>query len=276
MKTNLTGFRNLSGLINKIMEKKLKAFEELLHIMDELREKCPWDRVQTLETLRTLSIEEVYELSDAIIQNDLEGIKEEVGDLMLHLVFYAKIGNEKGAFDIADVLDGINKKLIHRHPHVFGDTKVSGTKEVLQNWEELKLKEKKGKKKVLSGVPKSLPALIKAYRIQDKVSGVGFDWDYKEQVWDKVAEEIEEFKSEELANDKEKMEKEFGDVFFALINAARLYGINPEDALEKTNQKFMKRFNYLESKTIQQGKSLHDLNLQQMDVFWEEAKKQEK
>lgn len=254
------------------MNEKLDAFAELLNIMDRLREECPWDRVQTLETLRTLSIEEVYELSDAIINKDLEGIKEEVGDLMLHLVFYAKIGSEKGAFDMTDVLKGISKKLIFRHPHVFGDTKVSGTKEVLQNWEELKLKEKDGKKTVLSGVPKSLPALIKAYRIQDKVSGVGFDWDYKEQIWGKITEEINEFKVEVEKNDKDKMEKEFGDIFFALVNAARLYGINPEDALEQTNKKFIKRFNYLEIKTIQQGKSLHDMNLDQMNVFWEEAK----
>ncbi len=257
------------------MKEKLDAFAELLHIMDKLRDECPWDKVQTLETLRTLSIEEVYELSDAIINNDLEGVKEEVGDLMLHLVFYAKIGSEKGAFDITDVLKTISEKLIFRHPHVFGDTKVSGTKEVLQNWEELKLKEKDGKKTVLSGVPKSLPALIKAYRIQDKVSGVGFDWDYKEQIWEKVTEEINEFKVEVEKNDKEKMEKEFGDIFFALINAARLYGINPEDALEKTNQKFIKRFNYLESKTVKQGKSLHNMNLAEMNIYWEEAKTKE-
>ncbi len=258
------------------MKKKLDAFAELLHIMDELREKCPWDKVQTIETLRTLSIEEVYELSDAIINNDLEGVKEEIGDLMLHLVFYAKIGSEKGAFDITDVLKEISKKLIFRHPHVFGETKVESKEQVLQNWEELKLKEKEGIKTVLSGVPTSLPALIKAFRIQDKVSGVGFDWDYKEQIWEKVSEEINEFKAEVNKNDTEKMEKEFGDILFALINVARLYGINPEDALEKTNQKFIKRFNYLESKTIKQGKSLHDLNLSQMDVYWEEAKKLEK
>jgi len=257
------------------MKEKLDAFAELLNIMDELREKCPWDKVQTLETLRTLSIEEVYELSDAIINKDLDGVKEEVGDLMLHLVFYAKIGSEKGAFDITDVLKAISKKLINRHPHVFGETEVTGTKQVLQNWEEIKLKEKqtnKQKKTVLSGVPKSLPALIKAYRIQDKVSGVGFDWDFKEQVWAKVTEEINEFQEEMKKNDKEKMEKEFGDIFFALVNAARLYGINPEDALEQTNKKFIKRFNYLETKTIQQGKSLHDMNLEEMDIYWEEAK----
>ena len=256
----------------KIMQEKLKEFEKLLNIIDKLRLECPWDKAQTIDSLRTLSIEEVYELSEAIQNNDLQEIKKELGDILLHIVFYAKIGDEKGAFDIKDVIESINKKLIFRHPHVFGKEKVKDVTEVLQNWEALKLKEKDGNKSVLGGMPKSLPALIKAYRIQDKVSGVGFDWDYKEQVWDKVKEEIQELQTEITRNNKTEMEKEFGDVFFSLINAARLYGINPEDALEKTNQKFIQRFNYLEEKTIKNGKSLHELNLKQMDKFWEEAK----
>ena len=255
------------------MEEKLKEFEKLLNIIDKLRLECPWDRVQTIESLRTLTIEEVYELSEAIQNNDLQEIKKELGDILLHIVFYAKIGDEKESFDIKDVIQSINEKLIFRHPHVFGKENVKDVNEVLQNWEALKLKEKGGNKSVLGGIPKSLPALIKAFRIQDKVSGVGFDWDYKEQVWDKVKEEIQELKTEIDKNNKAEMEKEFGDVFFSLINAARLYGINPEDALEKTNQKFIKRFNYLEEKTIKTGKSLHDMKLDEMDKFWEEAKK---
>jgi XTP/dITP diphosphohydrolase len=258
------------------MQKKIAAFKELLEIMDELREKCPWDKEQTLESLRKLTIEETYELADAILQNDLEMIKKELGDLMLHIVFYAKIGSEKGAFDIGDVLEGINKKLIYRHPHVFGDTDVDGSaRKVEENWEALKLKEKGGNKRVLEGVPAAMPALVKANRIQEKASGVGFDWEYKEQVWDKVKEEINELAHEINQVDKDKIEAEFGDLFFAMVNAARLYGVDPEAALERTNLKFMKRFNYLESQTLAKGKSLHDMSLTEMDVYWEEAKKLE-
>jgi len=258
------------------MQRKLDAFKELLEIMDELREKCPWDKKQTLESLRKLTIEETYELGDAILKNDLQEIKKELGDLMLHVVFYAKIGSEKGSFDMADVLEGINKKLIYRHPHVFGDVDVEGSaRKVEENWEALKLKEKGGNKRVLEGVPVAMPALVKANRIQEKVSGVGFDWEYKEQVWDKVKEEINELAHEIDRVDKDKIEGEFGDLFFAMVNAARLYGVDPEAALERTNLKFTKRFNYLESQTMAKGKSLHDMTLAEMDVIWEEAKKLE-
>jgi len=259
-----------------LMQRKLDAFKELLEIMDELREKCPWDKKQTLESLRKLTIEETYELGDAILKNDLQEIKKELGDLMLHVVFYAKIGSEKGSFDMADVLEGINKKLIYRHPHVFGDVDVEGSaRKVEENWEALKLKEKGGNKRVLEGVPVAMPALVKANRIQEKVSGVGFDWEYKEQVWDKVKEEINELAHEIDRVDKDKIEGEFGDLFFAMVNAARLYGVDPEAALERTNLKFTKRFNYLESQTMAKGKSLHDMTLAEMDVIWEEAKKLE-
>ncbi|MBN2636977.1 MAG: nucleoside triphosphate pyrophosphohydrolase [Prolixibacteraceae bacterium] len=258
------------------MDKTLTAFKELLEIMDELREKCPWDREQTMESLRKLTIEETYELGDAILRSDLREIKKELGDLMLHLAFYTKIGSEKGAFDMADVLEGINKKLIYRHPHVFSDVEVDGSaRKVEQNWEALKLKEKDGNRRVLEGVPVSLPALVKANRIQEKASGVGFDWEYKEQVWDKVKEEINELAYEIDQVDKDKIEAEFGDLFFAMVNAARLYGVDPEAALERTNLKFIKRFNYLESQTLQKGKNLHDMNLEEMDKYWEEAKKKE-
>jgi len=258
------------------MQRKLDAFRELLEIMDELREKCPWDKKQTLESLRKLTIEETYELGDAILQNDLQEIKKELGDLLLHIVFYSKIGAEKGAFDIADVLEAINQKLIYRHPHVFGDVDVDGSaKKVEENWEALKLKEKDGNKRVLEGVPAAMPALVKANRIQEKVSGVGFDWEYKEQVWDKVKEEVNELSHEIKAIDKDKIEAEFGDLFFAMVNAARLYDVDPEAALERTNLKFIKRFNYLEGKTMLKGKSLHDMSLAEMDVIWEEAKKEE-
>lgn len=258
------------------MQRKLDAFKELLEIMDELREKCPWDKKQTLESLRKLTIEETYELGDAILKNDLQEIKKELGDLMLHIVFYAKIGDEKGEFDIADVLDGINKKLIYRHPHIFGDVEVDGSAEkVAENWEALKLKEKGGNKRVLEGVPAAMPALVKANRIQEKVRGVGFDWEYKEQVWDKVKEEVNELSDEISRVDNDKIEAEFGDLLFAVVNAARLYGVDPEAALERTNLKFIKRFNYLESKTMMKGKSLHDMSLDEMDVIWEEAKKEE-
>ncbi len=258
------------------MQNKLNAFKELLKIMDELREKCPWDRKQTLESLRKLTIEETYELGDAILKNDLQEIKKELGDLMLHIVFYAKIGSEKGAFDMADVLESINKKLIYRHPHVFGNVDVDGSaRKVEENWEALKLKEKGGNRRVLEGVPTAMPALVKANRIQEKASGVGFDWEYKEQVWDKVREEVNELSHEIEKVDKDKIEAEFGDLFFAMVNAARLYGVDPEAALERTNLKFINRFNYLESQTLMQGKNLHDMSLSEMDKYWDEAKKME-
>ncbi len=257
-----------------MIKKHKESFGKLLEIMDELRTKCPWDKEQTLESLRTLTIEETYELADAIIDNDLLEIKKELGDILLHIVFYAKIGSEKGAFDISDVIEGINKKLIYRHPHIFGDAKVSGAQEVLENWEKLKLKEKGGNKTVLQGVPKSLPALIKAHRIQDKVRGVGFDWDERDQVWEKVTEEINELEVELKADSSSlNAEQEFGDLLFSLVNAARLYGINPENALERTNMKFIKRFNYLENKTIKQGIDLKTMPLKDMEKIWNEAKK---
>jgi MazG family protein len=252
-------------------EEKLKAFERLLEIMDELREHCPWDREQTLDSLRNLTIEETYELADAIMDQDLDEIKKELGDLLLHIVFYARIGSEKGAFDIADVLNGINRKLVFRHPHVFGDLKVRDSGEVIENWEELKMKE--GNRSVLAGVPVSLPAMIKAHRIQDKVRAVGFDWEQRGQVWDKVIEEINEVK-QELNNgqEKERMEDEIGDLLFSIVNAARLYDIEPETALERTNRKFIKRFKYLETVALEQGRSLKEMSLQEMEAIWQEAK----
>lgn len=250
---------------------QLKAFDRLLTIMDELREQCPWDKKQTMETLRHLTIEETYELGDAILDNDLEEVKNEVGDLLLHLVFYAKIGSETDTFDIADVCNSICEKLIHRHPHIYGDVKVKDEAEVKRNWEKLKLKE--GRTSVLEGVPKSLPALVKASRIQDKVAGVGFDWDEPEQVWEKVEEELNEFKVEVAKNDADAMEDEFGDVLFSLVNYARFKNINPENALERTNKKFSKRFQYLESKAKALNKDLKEMTLAEMDIFWEEAKK---
>lgn len=252
------------------MEEKLKAFERLLTIMDDLREKCPWDKKQTLESLRHLTIEETYELADAIIANDLGELKGEIGDLMLHMVFYSKIADEKGAFDVADVLNAICDKLVHRHPHIYGDVEVSSEEEVKANWEKLKLKE--GKKSVLEGVPKSLPALVKATRIQDKVKGIGFEWDNQEQVWDKVQEELAEFQEEVQANDKDKMEEEFGDVLFSLINYARWIGVNPEDALARTNRKFINRFQWMESETAKDGKTLSEMKLEEMDEYWERSK----
>ncbi|MBE0668693.1 MAG: nucleoside triphosphate pyrophosphohydrolase [Bacteroidales bacterium] len=249
----------------------MKAFEHLLEIMDELREKCPWDREQTLDSLRNLTIEETYELADAIMDQDLNEIRKELGDLLLHIVFYAKIGSEKGAFDIADVLNGINEKLVFRHPHVFGDREVKDSDEVIENWEELKMKE--GNRSVLAGVPISLPAMIKSHRIQDKVRAVGFDWDHREQVWDKVIEEINEVKQElSKGQEKERMEDEIGDLLFSIVNAARLYDIEPETALERTNRKFIKRFKYLESKALELGRSLKEMSLQEMEVIWQEAK----
>jgi len=257
------------------MTDKKQIFEEfgkLLDILDELREKCPWDKKQTFETLRKLTIEETYELAEAIISGCDDEIRNELGDLMLHIVFYAKIGSEKGTFTLAEVLKEINNKLIFRHPHVFGDVKVSGSKQVESNWEKLKMRENSGYKPVLSGVPTSLPAVIKANRIQEKARGVGFDWEEKDQVWDKVEEEISELKEEIKTNNKEAIESEFGDVLFSIINAARLYGIDPEAALEKTNRKFIKRFNRLEQETIAKGKSLHDMTLDEMNVIWEKMK----
>jgi len=253
---------------------QLKAFDRLLTIMNELREQCPWDKKQTMESLRHLTIEETYELGDAILDNDLEEVKKELGDVLLHLVFYSKIGSETNDFDIADVCNEICDKLIHRHPHIYGDVKVENEEEVKRNWEQIKLKEGKGKTSVLQGVPKSLPALVKANRIQDKVAGVGFDWEQPEQVWEKVEEELQEFKDEVAKNDADKMESEFGDVLFALVNYARFKKINPENALERTNKKFTKRFKYLEQKAKSLNKNLKDMTLAEMDVFWEEAKTQ--
>ena len=255
--------------------KSLEEFQKLLDIMDELRVKCPWDMKQTNQTLRKLTIEETYELAEAVFSDDNDGIRNELGDLMLHIVFYAKIGEEKGLFTMADVLKGINDKLTYRHPHVFGDVKVSGASEVEQNWEKLKIKEENGYKPVLSGVPSSLPSMVKANRIQEKVRGVGFDWDKREQIWDKVIEEINELKEEISNHTKETIESELGDVLFSVINASRLYDIDPEAALEKTNRKFIKRFNYLEKKTLKKGISLHDMSLDEMNVIWEEAKKED-
>ena len=253
-------------------QEKMEAFGRLLDIMDELRVKCPWDRKQTNESLRTNTIEETYELCDAIMKQDDENIKKELGDLLLHVVFYAKIGEEKEAFDIKKVCDALCDKLIYRHPHVFGEAQAETALKVEQSWEQLKLKEKGGNKTVLEGVPSSLPSVVKAHRIQDKARNVGFDWEQREQVWDKVQEEFNELKTEIDRMDPDKMEGEFGDLFFSLINAARLYKINLDNALERTNQKFIRRFNYLEAHTIQQGKSLKEMSLEEMDQIWNEAK----
>lgn len=262
-------------MVNSSTEATLIAFKELLDIMDELRSKCPWDKEQTNESLRTLTIEETYELADAIIQKDPKLIKKELGDLLLHIVFYAKIGSETDEFTMKDVIDALNEKLIYRHPHIFGDAKAENAKEVIESWERLKLKEKDGNKSVLSGVPMSLPAMVKANRIQDKARGVGFDWEHKEQVWDKVHEELDELKVEIEKLDADKTEAEFGDLLFSIINAARLYGVNPENALERTNRKFIQRFNYLEEKTIKVGIDLKEMKLEEMDKIWNEAKKME-
>jgi XTP/dITP diphosphohydrolase len=252
----------------------LEAFGKLLDIMTELRAKCPWDKKQTLESLRHLTIEETYELADAILENDLDEIKKELGDLLLHIVFYAKIGEEKGAFNIQSVIESLNEKLIVRHPHIYGDVIADDEERVKENWEKIKLRE--GKKKVLSGVPQSLPALIKAYRIQDKARGVGFDWEKPHQVWDKVQEELNELRQEVENNAPEqKIEEEFGDVLFALINYARFINVNPENALERTNKKFIRRFEYLESQTNAANKDMKKMSLDEMDVFWNEAKKME-
>lgn len=254
-------------------EEKMEAFGRFLDILDELREKCPWDRKQTNESLRPNTIEETYELCDALIKDDQSEICKELGDVLLHVGFYARIASEKDEFDIADVCNRLCDKLIFRHPHVFGDEKATTTGEVLENWEQLKLKEKGGNKTVLSGVPTALPTLIKAYRIQDKARNVGFDWEQREDVWAKVKEEFGELQAEIADMDKDKAEAEFGDLFFSLINAARLYKIDPDNALERTNQKFIRRFNYLEEHTIKEGKSLKDLSLEEMDKYWDEAKR---
>ena len=249
---------------------QLEAFDRLLTIMDELREQCPWDKKQTMQTLRHLTIEETYELGDAILEEDLVEVKNELGDLLLHIVFYAKIGSETNDFDVADVCNSICEKLINRHPHIYSDVKVKDEEEVKQNWENIKLKE--GKKSVLEGVPNGLPALVKANRIQDKVAGVGFDWEKPEQVFEKVQEELSELQEEIKSGNSEKVESEFGDVLFSMINYARFLKINPENALERTNKKFIDRFQYLESKAKDLGKSLKDMTLREMDVYWEEAK----
>lgn len=255
------------------MDKRLEEFKRLLDVMDELRAKCPWDREQTMESLRHLTIEETYELADSILEGKYQEIKKELGDILLHIVFYAKIASEQKQFDITDVLTGICDKLIYRHPHVFGTVEVENSDDVKNNWENLKIKE--GNKSILAGVPVSLPALVKAHRIQDKVRSVGFDWDNRAQIWEKVDEELKELQQEFEKGDEAKMEAEFGDLIFSLVNAARLYNIDPEMALERTNKKFIKRFNYLESQTLKKGLSLKDMTLEEMDVYWEEAKKQD-
>lgn len=252
------------------MEEKLSAFERLLSIMDELRTKCPWDKKQTMESLRHLTIEEVYELGDAILNNQQEEVKKELGDILLHIVFYARIASETNAYDITDVINSVCEKLIHRHPHIYGDVKVEDEAEVSRNWEQLKLKE--GKTSVLEGVPVSLPALVKSMRIQEKARAAGFDWDKKEQVWEKVEEEMNEFKVEIDKNDIVKAEQEFGDLLFSLVNYARFMKINPDEALERTNKKFISRFKYLEDSARANGQNLSDMNLEQMDVYWNEAK----
>lgn len=258
--------------LNKMNSRKeqLAAFNRLLDIMDELREKCPWDKKQTLESLRHLTIEETYELADAIVENDLQEIKKELGDVLLHLVFYAKIASEKKAFDIGDVANTISDKLISRHPHIYGDLTVENEEDVKRNWEQIKLKE--GKKSVLEGVPKNLPAVIKASRIQEKVAGVGFDWEKPEQVWGKVQEELGELNEEIKKGNKESTEKEFGDVLFSMINYARFIDVNPENALEKTNKKFINRFQFLENAAKKEGKNLSEMTLTEMDVHWEKSK----
>jgi XTP/dITP diphosphohydrolase len=259
------------------MDPRLEAFGRLLKIMDELREKCPWDKEQTLDSLRHLTLEETYELSDSILEKDMDGIRKELGDLMLHIVFYAKIASESKAFGILEVLESITEKLIRRHPHIYGDVQVKDAVEVRENWEKIKMGE--GRESVLGGVPNSLPAMVKAYRIQEKASGVGFDWDHAGQVWDKVVEELHEFREElekpDAEGDKEKLELEFGDLLFALVNYARFIDVNPETALERTNRKFIRRFQYLEKNAKASGKVLHQMSLEEMDVFWNEAKREE-
>ena len=254
---------------------KLEAFGKMLDVLDTLRVKCPWDAKQTNESLRPNSVEEMLELADALIRDDVQDIKKELGDVLLHVLFYSKIADEQQRFDIADVCDALRNKLIFRHPHVYGDTHIDGTDDVLKNWEELKMKEKDGNKTVLGGIPEALPALVKAYRIQDKVANVGFDWEKREDVWAKVKEEIAEFEAEVENMDDEKATEEFGDLLFAMVNAARLYKIRPDNALEKTNAKFIKRFNYIEQQAKEKGQSLKDMTLGEMEVLWQEAKKQD-
>lgn len=258
------------------MEKKLEAFKRLLNIMDELRAKCPWDKKQTFDSLRANTIEETYELCDAIMKKDTKEIKKELGDVLLHIVFYSKIASETNDFDIADVCNSLCDKLIFRHPHVFGEGNAKSAGEVEQSWEQIKQKEKDGNKSVLAGVPDALPALIKCYRIQDKARNVGFDWKEKEDIWHKVEEELNEFKDEVHAMNQEKMEEEFGDLLFSMINAARLYKINPENALERCNRKFIRRFNHIEKRTKEENKELSQLSLEEMDAYWDEAKKIER
>jgi MazG family protein len=257
-------------------KEKLEAFGRILDIMNELREKCPWDREQTMESLRNLTIEETYELADAIIEQDMDEIRTELGDLLLHIVFYAKIGDEKQAFDITDVINTVNEKLVYRHPHVFGDRQVSGSREVVNNWEELKIQENNGTKRVLGGVPQSLPALIKAHRIQDKARAVGFDWSNPDDVWNKVGEEIAEVRHEIATGSKGAIEREFGDLLFSIVNAARLFNVEPETALERTNKKFISRFNYIEEEARSNGRSIKDLSIGEMEALWISAKESEK
>lgn len=253
-------------------EYKLEAFGALLDVLDELRVKCPWDAKQTNDSLRPNTIEETFELADALLADDTDNIKKELGDVLLHIIFYAKIADESQRFDIADVCDALRNKLIFRHPHVFGSEQVSNSEQVIQNWEQLKLKEKGGNKTVLSGVPNSLPSLIKAYRVQEKAANVGFDWESPEQVWAKVKEEIAEVEQEIRSGNKANLEKEFGDLLFSIVNAARLYKVHPDTALELSNRKFISRFNYVESRAKEQGKSLKDMSLEEMDSLWDEAK----
>lgn len=257
-------------------ERKLEAFGKLLDVLDELRVKCPWDAKQTNESLRPNTVEEVMELSDALLGDDVNAIKKELGDVLLHIIFYSKIADEQGQFDVADVCDALREKLIFRHPHVFGAIHVDGAEEVSQNWEQIKLKEKDGNKTVLAGVPSSLPSLIKAYRIQEKAANVGFDWEKREDVWAKVKEELDEVEAEMCKDDTENEEKEFGDLFFSIVNAARLYGVNPDTALEKTNRKFISRFNYVEQQARKEGRKLNEMTLAEMDKYWNEAKEIEK
>ena len=257
-------------------EEQLKAFDRLLTVMDDLREKCPWDRKQTFESLRQNTIEETYELASALIKHDMTDISKELGDVLLHVIFYAKIASETGDFDIADVCNRLCDKLIFRHPHVYGEEAAKNAEDVSKLWEQVKLKEKGGNKTVLAGIPEALPALVKAYRIQDKVTNVGFDWEKREDVWDKVKEEMAEFEAELRAGNQEKAEREFGDLLFAMVNVARLYKLKPDNALEKTNQKFTRRFNYLEQRATEQGKKLKDMTLAEMEAIWQESKKEDK
>ncbi len=257
-------------------EQKLEAFGKLLDVLDELRVKCPWDAKQTNESLRPNTVEEVMELSDALLGDDVQSIKKELGDVLLHIIFYSKIADEQDRFDVADVCNALREKLVFRHPHVFGSVHVDGADEVTQNWEQIKLKEKGGNKTVLAGVPSSLPSLIKAYRIQEKAANVGFDWEQREDVWAKVKEELGEVEAEMRKGDTDNEEKEFGDLLFSIVNAARLYGVNPDTALEKTNRKFISRFNHVEKRAHENGRKLNEMTLAEMDEYWNEAKAQEK